>query len=186
MELYLAFLLCVFSFIIGRKFTKILQFFIKKSQGINNNKTSKQKSNKKKDDDNDNNDEWESDFDDADLKMVFVVRQDLKMGAGKIAAQVAHAAVGLFDKITSKGDKFHKDALDYWNTFGCKKIVLKGDNLDVLVDCSNKCKRANIPYILISDAGHTQVPAGSVTVLGIGVDTSENIDKITGTLKLMR
>ena len=34
-----------------------------------------------------------------DLKMVFLVRQDLKMGAGKIAAQVAHAAIGLYDDI---------------------------------------------------------------------------------------
>ena len=125
-------------------------------------------------------------FDNSDLKMVFCVRDDLKMGAGKIAAQVAHAAVGLFDDITSGKDEYHKQALFYWCDFGAKKIVLRVDNLDNLRQLYFKCKEAKLPCIMISDAGHTQVPAGSVTVLGIGPDASDKINKITGSLKLMR
>ena len=34
----------------------------------------------------------------GDVKMVLVVRQDLKMGKGKAAAQCAHAAVGAYKK----------------------------------------------------------------------------------------
>ena len=125
-------------------------------------------------------------FDNADLKMVFCVRDDLKMGAGKIAAQVAHAAVGLFDDITSGKDEYHKQALFYWCDFGAKKIVLRVENLESLQQLYFKCKEAKLPCIMISDAGHTQVPAGSVTVLGIGPDASDKINKITGSLKLMR
>ncbi|KAF9681101.1 hypothetical protein SADUNF_Sadunf06G0190500 [Salix dunnii] len=36
---------------------------------------------------------------DKELKMVFVVRQDLKMGAGKIASQCAHAATGMYAEL---------------------------------------------------------------------------------------
>ena len=46
-------------------------------------------------------------------------------------------------------------------------------------------KQANIANCLITDAGCTQIPPGSKTVLGIGPDTSEKINKITGTFKLM-
>ena len=59
-----------------------------------------------------------------DLKMVFLVRQDLKMKAGKIAAQVAHAALGLYDDIIFGDNKYQQEALDFWVTYGQKKIVL--------------------------------------------------------------
>jgi len=53
--------------------------------------------------------------------MVFLVREDLKLGAGKIAAQVAHAAVGLFDEISQNGLPYYEQALEYWHEFGAKK-----------------------------------------------------------------
>ena len=182
MDTFLVLLLCSIFFIIGKQYNKILKGLVKRIKKSNNTI----KLGKKKKNIDEGDEDWESDFENADLKMVFVVRQDLKMGAGKIAAQVGHAAVILYDKIINSDDKYYKDALNFWNTFGSKKIVLKGDNLQVLQELANKCKNSNIPYILITDAGHTQIPAGSTTVLGIGVDSSENIDKITGNLKLMR
>ena len=117
--------------------------------------------------------------------MVFLVRLDLKMGAGKIAAQVAHAAIGLYDDIMNGDDEYHIEALNYWNTFGAKKIVLKCDNYETMKQVAIQAKQSQLPFILISDAGHTQIPAGSVTVLGIGPDSSEKINKLTGNFKLM-
>ena len=55
--------------------------------------------------------------------MVFLVWDDLKLGAGKIAAQVAHAAVGLVEKITEKGKPYYKQAYNHWSEFGAKNIV---------------------------------------------------------------
>ena len=161
-------ILCLLSFIIGRHFNKIKKKFFKGNNKKNEN----------------NNKEYV--FDDSDdLKMVFLVRQDLKMGAGKIAAQVAHAAIGLYDDIFEEGNDYQKSALDYWFNLGQKKVVLKADNLNIIVEVVKKCKESKLQYCMISDAGHTQIPAGSVTVLGIGPDTSEKINKITGTFKLM-
>ena len=121
-----------------------------------------------------------------DLKMVFLVREDLKLGAGKIAAQVAHAAVSLYDEITQEGTSYYQQALDHWNEYGAKKIVLKAKNLDELKMVKKKCREAKIPSVIISDAGHTQVDPGTKTVLGIGPEESEKLNKITGEFKLMR
>ena len=123
--------------------------------------------------------------DNDDLKMVFLVRQDLKMKAGKIAAQVAHTAVGLYDDIIFGNNIYQKEALDYWVNYGQKKIVLRVPNLEIMINVYKQCKKENIATCLITDAGFTQIEPMTKTVLGIGPDTSEKINKITGTFKLM-
>ncbi|MCD7465769.1 hypothetical protein HAX54_001878, partial [Datura stramonium] len=40
-----------------------------------------------------------------DFKMVLVVRNDLKMGKGKIAAQCSHATLGLYKKLHNRAPK---------------------------------------------------------------------------------
>ncbi len=112
------------------------------------------------------------------MKQVFVVRMDLKMGKGKIAAQVAHAAIELYKKTSSS-------SLMEWEKHGAKKVVLKAKNLDELLDIKKKCHSNRIKCELIHDAGHTQVEPGSITVLGIGPVEDEIVDKITGHLKMM-
>ena len=120
-----------------------------------------------------------------DLKMVFLVRQDLKMKAGKKAAQVAHAAIGLYDDIFEEENEQQKILLNDWFNSGQKKIVLKADNLNLMLEVVNQCKKLKLQYCMITDAGHTQIPAGSVTVLGIGPDIGERINQVTGNFKLM-
>ena len=178
MNALIIFLVCLFSFILGRNFNKI-----KKKLSHSNKNTKKNDDNNKS---NDDKDEKKYIFDDSDdLKMVFLVRQDLKMGAGKIAAQVAHAAIGLYDDILDSTNDYQKNALDYWFNLGQKKVVLKADNLEIMIETVKKCKELKLQNCMITDAGHTQIPAGSITVLGIGPDTSEKINKVTGSFKLM-
>jgi len=168
---YIYFIPCLISFFLGFYIKKIIYNSVRKSDH-KKIKYNKQKNKK-------------YDFENSDLKMVFLVRLDLKMGAGKIAAQVAHAAIGLYDDIMNGDDEYHIEALNYWNTFGAKKIVLKCDNYETMKQVAIQAKQSQLPFILISDAGHTQIPAGSVTVLGIGPDSSEKINKLTGKFKLM-
>lgn len=170
---FLLFIFCILFFIMGKKFHKIKKFF------------SKGKKLKNRDE---NNNEIKSNYsfnESDDLKMVFLVRQDLKMGAGKIAAQVAHAAIGLYDDILEGENIYQKSALNHWFNYGQKKIVLKVNDLNTMLDTVKQCKKSKLQYCLITDAGHTQIPQGSVTVLGIGPDIGEKINKITGTFKLM-
>lgn len=113
-------------------------------------------------------------------KMTFVVNTSLKMGVGKIAAQVGHACLGLFREIM--GDK--REELETWECYGEKKIVLKGVDETHLRELYEKAKEKNIPCYLVSDAGHTQIAPGSVTVLSL-FGLEENVNMVTGKLSLM-
>ena len=165
---------CIICFILGKNFHKIKKIFFKGKAIKKRDENQKlQKNNNYSFDEND------------DLKMVFLVRQDLKMGAGKIAAQVAHAAIGLYDDILEGENIYQKTALNNWFNYGQKKVVLKVNDLNTMLEVVKKCKKLKLQYCLISDAGHTQIPQGSITVLGIGPDISEKINDVTGTFKLM-
>lgn len=111
-----------------------------------------------------------------ELKQVIVVRKDLELSKGKLAGQVAHAAVSAAEK-----SKFKKD----WIDSAQKKVVLKCETLTELLDLFEKAKKAGLPCALIKDAGHTEIPAGTTTCVGIGPAPDKDIDKITGDLKLL-
>jgi PTH2 family peptidyl-tRNA hydrolase len=176
----------VVGFIIGAYYKKILFYLILKLKGKLKDQEEKSEAKDSTQAEEDEEGEEVFEFEDADLKMVFLVREDLKLGAGKIAAQVAHAAVGLCEKINDKGKAYYRQALEHWNEFGAKKIVLRAKDLEELKNVHKQCKKLKIPSIMISDAGHTQVDPGTVTVVGIGPEDSAKLDKITGQFKLMR
>jgi len=111
-------------------------------------------------------------------KMVFLVRQDLQLTKGKMAAQVAHAAVECVLQA-------HREDLTPWLEDGAKKVVLKVADLKELHTYRDLVKKAGLNHALITDAGHTHLPSGTTTVLGIGPDEEGRIDKVTGSLKLV-
>ncbi|XP_077297167.1 peptidyl-tRNA hydrolase 2, mitochondrial-like isoform X2 [Arctopsyche grandis] len=120
-------------------------------------------------------------FDDrGEHKLVLVVRSDLKMGKGKVAAQCAHAAVGAY----SKTQKKNPAALDEWEYTGQAKIALKVDSEEELMNIYNSAKKVGLVTSLIRDAGRTQIAPNTKTVLGIGPASKNAIDFVTGHLKL--
>ncbi|BCU70475.1 peptidyl-tRNA hydrolase Pth2 [Stygiolobus caldivivus] len=119
------------------------------------------------------------------IKMVIVVRTDLEMGKGKIAAQAAHAAVSLVLDILYKGKNNWREWLEEWLSEGQPKIVVKVNSLDEMLRRSKLAQDYNLPFVIIQDAGKTQLEPGTPTCVGIGPAPSEIIDKITGDLKLL-
>jgi len=113
-----------------------------------------------------------------ELKQVIVVRTDLKMGKGKIAAQVAHASLGAALKAS-------KRIVRKWLEENGKKVVLKAENGRKLVRIRKKAESLGLPTFLVRDAGLTQLRRGTITAVGIGPADSKKIDKITGNLKLL-
>ena len=117
----------------------------------------------------------------ASQKLVCVVNQSLKMGKGKLAAQVGHAAVGAFLIAGAS----HPEHLEAWLGSGQKKICVKVPDASVFEELTQQAHQLNIPVNTVGDAGHTQIPAGSQTVLALGPYDAEILDTITGHLKLL-
>jgi len=115
----------------------------------------------------------------TEYKQAIVVRNDLKMGKGKIAAQASHGSITAFLKTQIK----HKDWTEEWLPHQ-KKVVLKVESLDELLKLYETLKK-ELPAELIKDAGHTQVEPGTITVMGVGPCPEAKIDKYLGHLKLL-
>ncbi|CAL2045289.1 unnamed protein product [Caenorhabditis brenneri] len=115
-------------------------------------------------------------------KMVLVANMSLKMGTGKLAAQVGHATLGVYRQ--AMNSEAGQNAVAAWTKHGQVKIVVKGQSTEQLMDLCKCAKDAGCFYYLVMDAGYTQIPAGSRTVLGI-FGTVEQVDSVTGGLKLL-
>ncbi|MEA4956950.1 hypothetical protein SDC9_07495 [bioreactor metagenome] len=112
------------------------------------------------------------------MKQVIVVRNDLKMSKGKTAAQACHACLGAYKKADSNKIKL-------WEQEGQKKVIVKVNSLESLFEIKEIAKKNNVPNFMVKDAGRTEIPASTITCLGIGPDTDEIIDKVTQDLKLL-
>ena len=118
---------------------------------------------------------------DFKFKMVIVARSDLKLSPGKLAAQVAHAAVDCAMFTKSKNSKWYNK----WQKEGAKKVVTKVESEEEFYPLKEKADSLKIVTKIISDAGHTEIPAGTKTVLGIGPAPNNIIDQVTGNLPIL-
>ncbi len=114
-------------------------------------------------------------------KLVVVIRKDIKMTPGKLAVQVAHAAVNCALSSKKNNDRWFKA----WYREGQKKVVVKCENLSELHELKAIAETLNLETSLIQDAGMTEVEPGTVTCLGIGPGPNPEIDKVTGSLPLL-
>lgn len=115
-----------------------------------------------------------------ETKLVIVARKDLKLSAGKLAAQVGHASVDC----ALKAMRHQRDTFDRWHAEGQKKVVVKAENERELFRLKLEAERAGLTTALIADAGHTELAPGTITVLGIGPGRDLDVDKLTGSLPL--
>lgn len=95
-----------------------------------------------------------------DYVMYLFINNDLKMGKGKIGSQIGHCVQILLEDIleNTKKDKYQ----DYlkWKKSGCKKIVLKASQIQLLELNKNDNSRS------VYDAGLTQISSGSLSTVG--------------------
>ncbi|KAI0971016.1 PTH2-domain-containing protein [Xylaria arbuscula] len=124
-----------------------------------------------------------------ECKLVLVVRTDLGMTKGKIAAQCSHATLACYKTLsrsaarqpTSAGAKI----LQRWERLGQAKIAVQVKSEDELLTLMAKARSLGVTAEVIQDAGRTQIDPGSLTVLGVGPAPKSLVDQITGGLKLL-
>lgn len=116
-----------------------------------------------------------------EFKQCIVIREDLKLSPGKLAVQVAHAAV----MAVERAEKMDRSTVSLWKGEGQKKVVLKAPGVPDLFRLREEAERAGIASAIVADAGLTEIPAGTITALGLGPAHGKLMDKLTGKLKLV-
>lgn len=132
------------------------------------------------------------------VKQVIIIRKDLKMTKGKMIAQGSHASLGVVLGMMERRENVNGDGytlsinvgenspLQTWLDTIFTKICVYVNSEDELVDLYNKAVENNLPACIITDRGLTHfkgVP--TKTALAIGPCLSEDVDKITGHLRLL-
>ncbi len=143
---------------------------------------------------------------DLEPKQVIVVRKDLGMRMGKVAAQVAHASMAVLtdrldwheceDYEDLEGNRLEADegtifvvkdsALDVWLTNRFTKIVVYVNSEEELLDIFKKAQEKKLMCSLIKDAGLTEfkgVP--TYTCCAIGPEFPNKLDPLTRHLPLL-
>ena len=135
-------------------------------------------------------------------KMMIVMRRDLKMRKGKIAAQAGHACVeavlmalrkeGRTDdfEMTPDGLALKKtdkpsSPLSDWFAYGCAKICVYVDSEEALLEIAENAQEKGVIASVITDAGMTEfhgVP--TKTCLALEPLPADLADELTGTLPL--
>jgi peptidyl-tRNA hydrolase, PTH2 family len=115
------------------------------------------------------------------MKQAIVVRSDIQMGKGKLAAQVAHASLSAAEEASAHRRVWY----ERWKSEGQAKIVLKVKTEEEIMELFRKAKSSGLPTSLVQDKGLTQLVPGTVTCFGLGPAPDEAVDKVTGKLKLL-
>ena len=114
-------------------------------------------------------------------KQVIAVRTDLGMSKGKTAVQVAHGSVSAAEKTRVS----HQEIWKSWFREGQKKVAVKVQSEEEILELKKLAAMNGLPFAVIRDAGMTELPPGTTTVIGIGPAKADEIDKVTGELKLL-
>lgn len=135
-------------------------------------------------------------------KMMIVMRRDLKMRKGKIAAQAGHACTEALLMALTKEDRLSdlvmtdegmmlntegkkNTPLSDWFNYGCAKICVYVDSEEELLAIADKAREKDIIAAVITDAGMTEFHGEPTrTCLALEPLPSDIADELTGELPL--
>jgi PTH2 family peptidyl-tRNA hydrolase len=122
------------------------------------------------------------------IKQVIVIRRDLKMRRGKEIAQGSHASIMWLSERLRKhlyrNIMLSREEME-WMSGTFTKVTLQVESEEALLEVFFKAREAGLTVSLVTDSGKTEfdgVP--TKTCIAIGPNKADDIDKITGHLKL--
>lgn len=126
-----------------------------------------------------------------DYKQIILMRTDLNMRKGKMVAQGAHASMAAILNLAQKDEKGNLHIpndvrIMPWLEGKFKKVCLKVNSEQELLDFYHKAKEKGLVCSLIQDSGLTEfknIP--TYTSVAIGPDEVEKIDSLTKELDLL-
>lgn len=133
------------------------------------------------------------------IKQVIVVRTDLNMRKGKIAAQACHASLKVFLDRSQIQAYSVNEVMQYdlvvnnlteqmveWIKESFTKIVVGCKTEEDIYRLARKAEELHIPYAVIVDNGFTEFQGNrTTTCIAIGPDNSDKIDLLTGDYSLL-
>lgn len=129
---------------------------------------------------------------DGKAKQVILIRNDLNISAGKLAAQVAHASLAAFlnrekaDPLAQELSIHLSEADRVWLTHRFTKVCLAVKDETELIYFYEEAKKLGLKCSLIKDAGFTELSEPTFTTVGIGPNFNEQINTLTGKLRLYK
>jgi len=118
---------------------------------------------------------------DDEVTMYLIVRADLKLSKGKLAAQVGHGvqlamraaecrSINLGDFAAAADHDCVLSApkwLQAWERGSYAKIALRVDSVAQLDALAERLRAAGAKFARVVDEGRTEIPAGTTTVLAL-------------------
>jgi len=125
-----------------------------------------------------------------ELVMYIVVRGDLKMGKGKIAAQAGHAVQLVVEDILSRVPHGHERALasryNKWRNDGITKVAVKVPDLETYDELYRKLEEEEgLTIYGVADQGRTQIEPGSRTCFAVEPLRRGYMQQFVGDLPLL-
>lgn len=126
------------------------------------------------------------------IKQVIVIRTEFekdgkpfKIRRGKEIAQACHASMKFFALKLRDNVPLTEIERTWLTEQKFMKIILQVKTEQELLDIFDEATNANIMATVVEDCGLTEFDKPTITAVGIGPDLGEEIDKITGHLKLL-
>lgn len=98
-----------------------------------------------------------------------------------MAVQVAHGSVSAAERArVTKQEEWRA-----WMREGQKKVAVKVISEEEVLELRRQAITHSLPHAIIRDAGMTELPSGTLTVIGIGPAKTQAVDEVTKDLKLL-
>lgn len=104
-----------------------------------------------------------------EVTLYLVVRTDLKLSKGKLVAQTGHGVQWALRLVEThpdlKANPIFSQYLKDWESHSYPKVALKVDSETDFNQLSDTLTQHNIPHVIVTDEGRTEIPPGTHTVI---------------------